>query len=103
MGGGYNTGIYEEIHPADLEVATSVINIAELADPATAANILSNNDGLIEQVGTMNGCEFMDAWVRFVTDNGLTSATKKFNNGTLEDKKWVLSALGSNPILTDGD
>ena len=32
----------------------------------------------------------------------LTSATKKFNNGTLEDKKQVLSALGSNPILTDG-
>ena len=39
----------------------------------------------------------------------LTSATEKFNNGTLEDKKQVLSALGSNgakrhpyPILTDG-
>lgn len=33
---------------------------------------------------------------------GLTSATGRFNNGTLEDKKQVLSALGSNPILTDG-
>jgi hypothetical protein len=32
----------------------------------------------------------------------LTSATEKFNNGTLEDKKQVLSALGLNPILTDG-
>ena len=32
----------------------------------------------------------------------LTSATEKFNNGTLEDKKQVLSALGSDPILTDG-
>ena len=32
----------------------------------------------------------------------LTSATEKFNNGTLEDKKQVLSALGSNLILTDG-
>lgn len=32
----------------------------------------------------------------------LTSAKDKFNNGTLEDKKQVLSALGSNPILTDG-
>ena len=70
--GFYNTGIYEEIHPADLEIATSVINIAELADPNTAANILSNNDGLIEQVETMNGRDFMDAWIRFVTDNGLT-------------------------------
>ena len=70
--GFYNTGIYEEIHPADLEIATSVINIAELADPTTAANILSNNDGLIEQVSTMNGRDFMDAWIQFVTDNGLT-------------------------------
>ena len=70
--GFYNTGIYEEIHPADLKIATSVINIAELADPNTAANILSNNDGLIEQVGTMNGRDFMDTWIRFVTDNGLT-------------------------------
>ena len=39
----------------------------------------------------------------------LTPATEKFNNDTLEDKKQVLSALGSNgakrhpyPILADG-
>ena len=70
--GFYNTGTYEEIHPADLRIATSVINIAELADPATAANILSSNEGLTEQVDTMNGREFMDAWIHFVTDNGLT-------------------------------
>lgn len=70
--GFYNTGIYEEIHPADLKIATSVINIAELANPNTAANILSNNDGLIEQVETMNGRDFMDAWILFVSDNGLT-------------------------------
>ena len=70
--GFYNTGTYEEIHPADLEIATSVVNIAELVDPTTAANILSDNEGLIEQVGNMNGREFMDAWTQFVTDNGLT-------------------------------
>ena len=70
--GFYNTGIYEEIHPADLEIATSVVNIANLADPATAANVLSNNDGLVEQVGTMNGHDYMDAWMQFVVDNGLT-------------------------------
>ncbi len=70
--GFYNTGTYEEIHPADLEISTSVVNISELANPATAANILSNNDGLTEQVGTMSGREFMDSWMRFVTDNGLT-------------------------------
>ena len=70
--GFHNTGTYEEIHPADLTIPTSVINIAELANPTTAANILSNNDGLIEQVGTMNGRDFMDTWMRFVTNSGLT-------------------------------
>ena len=70
--GLYNTGTYEEIHPADLEIPSSVINIADLADPATAANILSDNEGLTEQVGTLNGREFMDSWVQFVTDQGLT-------------------------------
>ena len=51
------------------------------------------------------------SWYEIVgtTLTGLTSATEKFNNGTLEDKKQVLSALGSNgakrhpyPTLTDG-
>lgn len=70
--GFYNTGTYEEIHPADLEIATSVVNIAELADPATAANILSDNEGLTEQVDAMNGRGFMNAWMQFVVDNGLT-------------------------------
>ncbi len=70
--GFYNTGTYEEIHPADLEITTSVVNIAELANPATAFNVLSDNEGLTEQVGAMNGREFMDSWTQFVTDNGLT-------------------------------
>lgn len=70
--GFYNTGTYEEIHEADLEIPTKVVNISDLADPATAFNILSNNEGLTEQVGTMNGRDFMDAWMQFVTDNGLT-------------------------------
>lgn len=44
------------------------------------------------------------SWYEIVgtTLTQLTSATEKFNNGTLEDKKQVLSALGSNSILTDG-
>ena len=70
--GFYNTGTYEEIHPADLTIPTSVINISELADPSTAVNVLSDNNGLVEQVGTMNGRDFMDAWIQFVTTNGLT-------------------------------
>lgn len=70
--GFYNTGTYEEIHPADLEITTSVVNITDLANPSTAFNILSSNNGLTEQVGTMNGRDFMDAWVQFVTNHGLT-------------------------------
>ena len=85
--GFYNTGTYEEIHPADLEIPTSVINISDLADPASASNILSDNEGLVEQVGTMNGRDFMDAWLSFVNENGLTRAY--FNN----EVKAPLSAI----------
>ena len=70
--GFHNTGTYEEIHPADLEIPTSVINIADLSNPATAATVLINNDGITEQVSTMNGRDFMDDWVEFITENGLT-------------------------------
>lgn len=72
--GFYNTGTYEEIHPADLIIDTSVVNIADLSDPATATNVLVDNTGLTEQVGTMNGRDFMDSWIEFVTENGLTRA-----------------------------
>ncbi|MBR3319660.1 hypothetical protein IKG06_04150 [Candidatus Saccharibacteria bacterium] len=70
--GFYNTGTYEEIHPADLEIPTSVINIADLADSSRAMNILSDNEGLVEQVSTMNGRDYMDSWLQFVNNNGLT-------------------------------
>lgn len=70
--GFYNTGTYEEIHPADLNIATSVVNIADLTNPATAINILSDNDGLTEEVATVNGRDFMDDWLTFVNKNGLT-------------------------------
>lgn len=70
--GFHNTGTYEEIHPADLTIPASVINISDLSNPATAANILSSNEGLTEQVETLNGRDFMDSWIQFVTDNGFT-------------------------------
>ena len=70
--GFYNTGTYEEIHHADLEITASTINIADLADSSRALNILSSNDGLIEEVDNINGRDFMDAWLQFVNDNGLT-------------------------------
>ncbi len=70
--GFHNTGTYEEIHTADLVIPASVVNIDDLVDPTTAFNILSNNEGLVEQVDSMNGRDFMDAWIQFVTKNGLT-------------------------------
>ena len=70
--GFHNTGTYEEIHPADLNITTAMVNIAELANPATAFNVLSDNEGLTKNVTTVNGRDFMDSWLKFVNDNGLT-------------------------------
>ena len=70
--GFYNTGTYEEIHPADLEISTSVVDITDIADSSRAFGVLANNEGLTKEVGKMNGRDFMDAWVQFVTENGLT-------------------------------
>lgn len=70
--GFYNTGTYEEIHPADLNITTSMVNIADISDPTKAPNILSDNEGLTEDVATMTGRDYMDGWFQFVNDNGLT-------------------------------
>ena len=70
--GFYNTGTYEEIHPADLTIDTSVVNISDLIDSEKVMNLLANNDGLTEKVGEMNGQAFMNEWLDFVTENGLT-------------------------------
>lgn len=70
--GFYNTGVYEEIHPADLEIATSVVDLTDLADNAKVMEVLVSGEPVTREVGTMNGRDFMDEWVQFVTDNGLT-------------------------------
>ena len=70
--GFYNTGVYEEIHPADLEITTAMVDISTLVDSSTALNILSSNEGLVKDVATINGKDFMDSWMQFVTENGLT-------------------------------
>lgn len=70
--GFYNTGTYEEIHSADLDIAASVINISDLADSSRAINVLSSNSGLTEQVDIVNGRDFMNEWFQFVNSNGLT-------------------------------
>ena len=70
--GFYNTGAYEEIHPADLEITTSAIDITKLADSSEVASLLLDNDGTIVDIKTMNGKDFMDEWLEFITENGLT-------------------------------
>ncbi len=70
--GFYNTGVYEEIHPADLEVNTSIVNISDLADSTRAMNVLSDNTGLVEEAGTTSGKAFMDDWLEFMIAHGLT-------------------------------
>ncbi|MBQ9017915.1 hypothetical protein IJ118_02545 [Candidatus Saccharibacteria bacterium] len=70
--GFYNTGVYEEIHPADAEIATVMIDISDLADSGRAPNLLMENKGVTQDVGTMNGRDFMDEWLQFVTGSGLT-------------------------------
>lgn len=70
--GFHNTGTYEEIHPADLTITTSMVDISDLVDPAKAQNLLSSNNGLTKDVSEMNGRAFMDEWLQFVNANGLT-------------------------------
>lgn len=70
--GFYNTGVYEEIHPADLEIGTSVVDISDLTDSSRALNLLSSNEGLTKEVGKENGKEFMDDWFGFMIAHGLT-------------------------------
>lgn len=69
--GFYNTGIYEEIHPADLEITTSVIDISNLTDNTKAPSLLSSNESLTKDIDNINGRTFMDSWFQFATENGL--------------------------------
>ena len=70
--GFYNTGVYEEIHAADLEIETSAIDISKFVDSSEIMSLLSDNDGTIVYFGEERGKDFMDEWVEFVNENGLT-------------------------------
>ena len=70
--GFYNTGTYEEIHPADLAISTKAINTTDLTNSATVMNALLSQEGLIIDEGEVNGKSFMDEWVNFVDRVGLT-------------------------------
>lgn len=70
--GFYNTGVYEEIHPADVTIPEKVINVEDLKDSEKVVNLLINNDGVVEEVGEKNGREFMDEFLEFVIGAGVT-------------------------------
>lgn len=72
--GFYNAGSYEEIHPADVEVDMSLVDISSLADNSKAPGLLASNEAITKDIGKMNGKDFMDEWLQFVTKNGLTRA-----------------------------
>ena len=70
--GFHNTGTYEEIHAADLEIATYAVNIEDLVDSSKIANVISGDSELTLDTGTRRGKEFMDEWLEFITSHGLT-------------------------------
>lgn len=70
--GFHNTGVYEEISPADLVISTSIVDITDIADSSRVMSLFFGNPDPVKKVGEMNGREFMDAWMDFVIDNGLT-------------------------------
>lgn len=78
--GFYNTGTYEEIHPANLTITASVIDITDLADPAKAIQVLIDNVGVTVDVGTVYGKDFMDGFLAFATESGLT---REYFNSTV--------------------
>ncbi len=109
--GFYNTGVYEEIHPADITITTVMVDISDLADSSSAMNLLSTNEGITKDVGTENGRDFMDEWLGFVTENGLTreyfdtevkpplsALMKVYQSRTLDKQSEVLDFIKS----TDG-
>ena len=99
--GFYNTGTYEEIHPADLEIMTSVVNISDLADSSRALGLLATNEGLTEDVGSMNGKEFMDNWLSFVVENGLTR--EYFDSEVKPPLSAIMKAYQSRTLDKQGE
>ncbi|MBQ1528261.1 hypothetical protein IIZ77_01265, partial [Candidatus Saccharibacteria bacterium] len=70
--GFYNTGVYEEIHEADLEIETYAVNIEDLTDSSRIANVISGESGVTLDMNTRSAKEFMDEWLEFITMHGMT-------------------------------
>ena len=94
--GFHNTGAYEEISPADLVISTSIVDITDIADSSRVMSLFFGNPELTKKVGEMNGREFMDAWMDFVIDNGLTR--DYFNSEVRPPLSAFLKAYQTRPI-----
>lgn len=70
--GFYNTGVYEEIKVANLNIDTYAIDISDLADPTKVVDLLMNNNGVTIDTGVKNGKAFMDEWLEYIIAHGLT-------------------------------
>ena len=68
----YNTGVYEEIHEADLEIDTYAVNTGDLTDSSKIANVISGESELTLDMGTRNAKGFMDEWLEFIISHGMT-------------------------------
>lgn len=99
--GFYNTGVYEEIHPADLEVTTAMVDITDLADSERALGLLSSNNGMTKDVAVVNGEEFMDEWLEFVTESGLTR--EYFNNEVKAPLSAIMKLYQMRTLDTQGE
>ena len=78
--GFYNTGTYESIHDADLEIPTYSINTTDLTDASRITNLISGEGEITIDMGTRNAKEFMDEWLQFITTHGLT---REYFNSTV--------------------
>ena len=70
--GFYNTGVYEEVHPADLEISTSVVDATKLVDSSQIMGLISDSEGLVVDTGTVNALDFMNELFCFFNENGFT-------------------------------
>ena len=80
---------------------TSVVNISDLADSSRALGLLATNEGLTEDVGSMNGKEFMDNWLSFVVENGLTR--EYFDSEVKPPLSAIMKAYQSRTLDKQGE
>ncbi len=70
--GFYNTGVYEEIHEADLMIPETIINVENLTDSSKIMNLIFDSSSMVVETGEINGKVFMDELLDFLVESGIT-------------------------------